>query len=122
MLISSWQLRAALTAVSIMGIATLFLADSFFAAEKTTALQAKEVPDGKKVLVEGRALNAFVAKNTLFFTLKDHTGNTVKIVKFMPSKEDLDTANYQGFVSVTGRTQRFQNEQEILAEEVKKIG
>lgn len=121
MFISSWQFRVALAAVSIIGIATLFLADSFFEAEKTTALQAKGFPDGKKALVEGRALNVFVAKGTLFFTLKDYTGNTVKIVKFTPSKEDLDTANYPGFVSVTGRMQAYNGEGEIIAQEVKKI-
>ena len=121
MLISSWQLRVALGAASIIGIAALFLADSLAQPSKIIVAEAKGLPDGKKVSMDGKATNAFVVKNTLFFTLKDHTGNTVKIVKFNPTKEDLETANHYGFVSVTGRIQTYLGEQEIIAEEVEKI-
>ncbi|MBI4044881.1 MAG: OB-fold nucleic acid binding domain-containing protein [Candidatus Diapherotrites archaeon] len=118
--ISPSHLRAALAVVSLIGMAGLFLADLQSQPVKTTATGASELSENKKALLEGKATNAFVSKNTLFFTLTDHTGS-IKIVKFNPEKEDLKATGTIGFVRVIGRAQKYENEQEIIAQEVEKI-
>lgn len=115
------QLRISLAIFAALGTISLFLADSIAMPESVTVQEAKELPIGKKISVQGKATNTFIVKNTLFFTLTDNFGNTIKIVKFFPNPKDTLLANETGFVIVIGTTQLYKGEEEIIAQEVKKI-
>lgn len=119
MILTENRLRLAAIAISVIGLASLAIIEH---ATQPVAPKISEINssfEGKKAIITGKAQNAFVKKNTLFFEL--HEKSAIKAVKFNPSEEDIFLARKNGFIQASGRIQKFREELEIVVEKMEEL-
>lgn len=112
------HITAASLLCAFLGIAILYSLGQAIEPKETNIGEINESRIGERIAVIGRIDWALEKENFVLLTLNN--GAKIKAIKFNPTKEERALAGPDSFVRVIGKVQLYENELEIVAEEIKK--
>lgn len=116
--LDDFTIRKTALAVSVLGIALLFLAAQLGEAARVEIPSVDDSMLGRKISLEGKVLLRHLSKNVLVFELGDAVGNRVKCVIFGPSDEERRAIANGSSVAVSGTVRNYEGGIEVAVERV----